>query len=131
MNSPARPDYSLAKLLEYLLPGTTGDTQECDDDDDDDDDDDNLNARIMEVIFEHDLLSWGRKDGGTEPELIPELAWQMGKFDHRAGRLVYRHPDSPLPEEYRDIEFNRAEVEPWLQELGSAGDPGGHHDKLP
>ena len=73
----------------------------------------------MEAIFRHDLLSWGRKDGGTARELIPELAWQMGNFDHRAGKLVYRHPDSPLPEEYTDIEFNRAELDPWLRELGS------------
>ena len=51
----------------------------------------------MEAIFRHDLLSWGRKDGGTARELIPELAWQMGNFDHRAGKLVYRHPAARFP----------------------------------
>ena len=116
MNRPAaQPDYPLADLLQklsVLLKAESGVRGH----------DLDLNARIMDAVFLHDLLSWGRKDGGAKRELIPQLAWEMGEFDRRAGKLVHRHPDSPLPEEYTDIEFNRAEVEPWLRELRSGRD---------
>lgn len=81
--------------------------------------DHNLDALIMDAVLRRDLLSWGRKDGATDRELIPQLAWEIGKFDHRTGKLVYRHPDSPFPEEYGDIAFSSIQLNPWLGELAS------------
>jgi len=75
----------------------------------------------MDAVLRCDLLSWGRKDGGTTLELIPQFAWEMGRFDHCSGKLVFRHPDSPLPEEYTEIAFNSVKLEPWLREI--AGTP--------
>jgi len=79
----------------------------------------NLDSLIADAVLRCDLLSWGRKDGAAQRELIPQLVWELGRFDHHTGKLVYRHPDSPYLEEYTDIAFNNDELEPWLRELGS------------
>ena len=49
--------------------------------------------------------------------MIPQLAWELGKFDHADGKLVYRYPDSQFPEEYTGIQFNGGQLEAWLRQL--------------
>ena len=79
-----------------------------------------IDRLIMDAVFQRPLLSWGRKvDLGKPAELIPQFGWEIGQFSHERGTLIYRHPDSPLPEEYGDICFNRQEVESWLRELAT------------
>jgi hypothetical protein len=71
----------------------------------------------MDAVVRCGLFSWGRKDSSSEIEMIPQLAWELGEFDHHNGKLVYRYPDSQFPEQYTDIQFNGRQLGPWLREL--------------
>jgi hypothetical protein len=83
--------------------------------------DPDIDHLIMDAVFRGDFVTSGHKDGAPEFDLIPQSAWQMGISDHHAGKLVHRHPDSPLPEEYTEISFRGVELQPWLQELAGGG----------
>lgn len=76
-----------------------------------------LDTLIMDAVVRCSLFSWGHKDGSSETEMIPQLAWELGKFDHADGKLVYRYPDSQFPEEYTGIQFNGGQLEAWLRQL--------------
>lgn len=105
MSGIVEPDISLGDLLKELRTALG---------------DQDVDVLIAEAVLRFDLLSWGCKGGHARQEMIPQAAWTGGALDHRAGTLVYRHPDSPLPEDYAALAFNRGNLAPWLRQLRSA-----------